>query len=298
VIQVAKTSICICTRNRPDELRKCLLSIAQSSIPVGQVIVSDDSTDDSTYQMIRTEFGHVQYTRGPRIGLGANRNHAVRRANLDYVLFLDDDARLGSRFLESARDCLVGSGDPRRTIVTGLEDRKYKNGERLLAYAHDQDFLGFQRVPYKPGQTLNTISIGNALIPRALFDELSFDDLLVYGYDEVDLATRAKAKGFDILQCGSALNFHFPSEINRDYYRPFIEASRLYATYKRYAITDKKPAKGAVYLLVAIVHLLLSSIKRRGVVGPLEALNTLKVSFGYLQSLTRSPKDSSTRIHS
>lgn len=254
------------------------------------MIVSDDSTDERTYQMIRSEFGHVEYTRGPRKGLGANRNNAVSRANLDYVLFLDDDARLGSSFLESARACLVGSGDPRRTIVTGPEDRRYRNGESLLAYAHDQDFLGFQRVVYKAGQPLNNIVINSALFPRALFDELIFDGLLIYGYEEVDLATRAWTKGYDILLCESAINLHYPSEINRDYYRPFTEASRLYATYKRYAITEKKPIKGVVYLPVAVVHLFLSAIKRRGAVGVLEALRTVKVSYGYLYSLARSPK--------
>src|SRR5215207_8568380 len=149
-------SICICTRNRPDELRECLLSIAQSTIPVNQVLVSDDSTNDRTYQMVSSEFIEAEYIKGPRKGLGANRNNAVSRVNSDRTLFLDDDARLGSSFLESVYACLARSQDPRRTIVTGLEI-KNENGQELLVYPRDQDFLGFQRVGYEDQEAINTI---------------------------------------------------------------------------------------------------------------------------------------------
>ena len=285
------TSICVCTRNRPDELRKCLLSIARSTIPVDQIIVSDDSTDDRTYQIVSSEFVNVRYTKGPRKGLAANRNHAVSRVCSDHVLFLDDDARLGSSFLESVYAWLDQSEDPRRTIVTGLEV-KYANGEQVLVYPRDQNFLGFQRVVYRNGEAINTIVINSTLFPRALFDELCFDELLIYGSEEVDLATRARARGYDILLCESAVNEHYPSEVNRDYYRPFTDASRIYVTYKRYAVTEKKPIKGVVYLVAAIAHLFLSKVKRRGIAGALEALRSIKTSFGYLRNLIRSSKNS------
>ena len=37
-------SVCICTRNRPDDLSKALKSVERSTYPAFEVIVSDDST--------------------------------------------------------------------------------------------------------------------------------------------------------------------------------------------------------------------------------------------------------------
>ncbi len=78
----------------------------------------------------------------------------------------------------------------------------------MLVRAHDQSFLGFQSVPYRPGARPRTIVMNSTLAPRALFQRgASFDENLVYGYDEVDLASQAVALGFDIVQCDDAVNF-------------------------------------------------------------------------------------------
>jgi GT2 family glycosyltransferase len=282
----ANIDVCIITRNRVDLLRQCLLSVGQSTIPVKQVIVSDDSTDDRTYQMVSSEFDNVQYLKGPRKGPAANRNNAVSIADSDYVLFLDDDSRLGESFLERACACLTQSKNPRRTIVTGL----YIEHRKLL-YPGEQDFLGFQSVDCKDRRTIDNILIGCALFPRELFNEIRFDELT--HYDEVDLATRARARDYDILLCRSAVNFHFP--VSKDHAevsdRPLASGSRIYVTHKRYAYIDKNPIKGVAYLLVATAHLLLSVIKREGIFGIPQAFNTIKIAYDYIRRFTRLPED-------
>jgi GT2 family glycosyltransferase len=280
-------SVCITTRNRPDELRRCLRSVERSATSIRQVIVSDDSTDDRTYRMISSEFDSAQYLKGPRKGPGANRNNAVRRATSDYVLFLDDDACLGDSFLHEARACLAqysNHSNHRRAIVTGL----YKEHGKLI-YPHEQDFLGFQSVDCKNKRIVDAMVIGSVLFPRELFDELRFEELTYY--DEIDLATRARARGFDILLCKSAINSHYPPEVDRDIVDPpLASASRIFVTYKRYAYTEKNPTKGVAYLLVANVHLFLSAVKRKGVAGVPEALRTVKTSHGYIRKFTGLPK--------
>ena len=58
-VDVLQFGICICTRNRPDELRVALQSIRESSYPASQVVVSDDSTDTRSRDSVSPDFPEV-----------------------------------------------------------------------------------------------------------------------------------------------------------------------------------------------------------------------------------------------
>lgn len=273
-----QASVCICTRNRPHELRRALESIQRSRTRVSQVVVSDDSDDEQTRRMIAVAFPHIDYTTGPRRGLGANRNRAVRHATGTHVVFLDDDAELDDGFLDSVEKRLAGL--PRsmcqRTIVTGLES---KLGVKILP--NEQDLLGFQRRRYRSGEPLRTVVMNATLFPRGLFDAVQFDPQLNYGYDEVDLTTRAVAHGFEIVACFDAINRHIPSPKNRDEYRPFTDASRLYVTLKRRRQTEGSWLRGWGGFWLAVIHAHLAAIKRRGLPGIREARRTVAHARAY-----------------
>lgn len=276
-----RVSVLICTRNRPDELRRCLDSVRRSGIAVFETIVADDSTNADTEAILRSDYPWVRYVPGPRRGLGANRNRALGAATGDFVLFLDDDACLGSRFLEQVL-AACPAGQP--AVITGREDNRGH-----LVRAHDQSFLGFQNVPYPPGVPLRSIVINSTLWPRSLFAAgLSFDENLVYGYDEVDVAAKALAAGFQILPCDAAVNSHFPSLVNRDYYRPYTEASRLYVTVRRYALLERRYLRAAAYCLAAPLHCLAAAVKRRGLLGARDAWLTVRTAAIYLVRSRRS----------
>jgi GT2 family glycosyltransferase len=271
-------SVCICTRNRPGELARTLDSVRESTKPVQQIVVSDDSTDSATHELVATGYPEITYVRGPRAGLGANRNRAAAAATEDLVLFIDDDCLLSEDFLEHALRAMPDEGWP-RTIVSGLETN---NGH--LVEPADQDFLGFQRLRYAPGARINTVVINGALFPRLLFEGIRFDEQLVYGCDEVDLTTRAVAAGYTIQLCPDAVNDHRPSDTNRDYYSDFAVSSRIYVTFKRYYRTERRRAKGALFLAVAALHAVAASVRRAGPVKGL-ALGVRAVirSLGYIR---------------
>jgi GT2 family glycosyltransferase len=270
-------SVCICTRNRPEELARCLQSLHASTHPVAQTIVSDDSTDSRTLEMVRASYPWVRFVEGPRKGLGANRNRALAEASGDYVLFIDDDACLGPTFLQQCLGLLAKQpSGGRRVIVSGREDNR-----GTLVKAHNQSFLGFQNVPYGQGDRLVTIVINATLFPRSLFREIRFDEQLVYGYDEVDVALKAVGRGYTILQCDEAINSHYPSSVNRAYYRAHTEASRLYVTLKRYASYEKKPLKATAYALCGAAHCTAAAIRQRGPAGLLDAWRTVRTARSY-----------------
>jgi GT2 family glycosyltransferase len=263
-VGIYRFSVCICTRNRPDELRIALASVLASARPAHDIVVSDDSTDARTRAMVAAEFAPVTYLEGPRIGLGGNRNAALARARGTHVLFIDDDAVLAPDFLGRVAACLDGLGErAARGIVAGTE---LNHG--ALVVPRKVSFLGYQSLDYGPGERHETFVINAAVFPRALFALLRFDPSLVYGCDEIDLAVRAvRLHGADIRFVPELANSHFPSRTNRDFYAPFLEASRIYVQFKRYYWVEGKHAKAACFLALAHAHILLHFLRTRRLGG-------------------------------
>lgn len=275
-------SVCICTRNRPEELKKALNSLECSSYPVYEVIVSDDSTSNDTQTLIDSHFPKVKYLAGPRRGLGANRNNALKAVTGSHVLFIDDDVILGEQFIETIFSKLESCSTQEsegisKIIITGIENQ---NGE--FVFPHEQDFLGFQKIDYGEDDVLKTVVINSAVFPSLLFKKIGFDEKLVYGCDEVDFTTRAVQEGYNIILCSNAVNFHFPSTINRDFYKPYHEASRLYVTFKRYFSTEKKILKALAYLGIASAHTVAHILRVEGLRGSLKPIPTFRTVASYV----------------
>ena len=277
-------SVCICTRNRPDELRKALASVFASARPAHDIVVSDDSTDARTRMMVADEFASVAYVEGPRAGLGGNRNNALARARGTHVLFIDDDAVLAPDFLGRVAACLNGLGDrAARTIVSGTE---LNHGAPV--HPRRISFLGYQSLAYAPGERHETIVLNATVFPRALFGALRFDPSLVYGCDEMDICVRAvRLHGAEVRFMPELANSHFPSRTNRDFYAPFLEASRIYVQFKRYYWVENNRAKAACFLVLAHAHILLHFLRRRRLRGFAAFHATSAKSLGYIRACFR-----------
>lgn len=259
-----------------------LQSIARSARPVDRVIVSDDGDDGATATVCARAAQEVQYVRGPGRGLGPNRNHALRHAEQDLLLFLDDDCLFGADFLARALACLTsnerayGVG---RVIVSGAE--KTPRQERKLPGA--QTFLGFQSRAYEDHDVLTSININCTLFPRSVFDRYLFDPQIRYGYDEVDIATRAAKGGYRIVLCPDAVNDHRPSPHSREDYETFKTASRFYVTLKRYALTERRYLRALAFVVLAPLHAVISGARHRGLRGARDALSAAWLAAGYLR---------------
>ncbi len=259
-------TVCITTRNRPDDLAECLKSIAASSVRVAETIVSDDSTDARTRELVAVQFPDVKYVEGPRLGLGPNRNSAIAAASGEWILFLDDDARLGEEFLATLAP-VVAARRGQRIIFSGIEQQ-----DKGPIFPRGQDFLGFQTRPYGARDALDTLIINAALFPADLLRKIRFDPRLVYGYDEVDIAARARALGWEILLCPEAVNYHYPSPKNRDYYQPHTETARIYVTFKTYFAAQRRPAKAVAFLGLSLAHSIAHHLRRKASGGPPAAI--------------------------
>ena len=78
-------TIVICTRNRPESLRRCLEMLDHRDI----LVVDNASDNDETRQV--AEAAGVRYVVEPRIGVNRARNTAARHCTSDVLAYVDDD---------------------------------------------------------------------------------------------------------------------------------------------------------------------------------------------------------------
>ncbi|AME24886.1 MAG: glycosyltransferase family 2 protein [Pseudomonadota bacterium] len=276
-------SVCICTRDRPEDLARALRSVEASTYPAHQIIVSDDSKEPHTRAMVSSEFPQVVFLEGPRRGLGANRNSALDAVTGTHVAFIDDDATLSPDFLARMAKSLQNGGQhPEKLIVTGYE---LNHGTKVFANA--TTFFGFQSRPYRSGDFQDTVVINSAVFPAWLFKVIRFDEHLIYGYDEVDIVMRATLQAKCVVRLlPDVFNSHFPSMVNRDYYSSFTEASRIYVTHKRYRWFERNRAKAALFLTLAVAHNFLHNVRAHGPKGLARSARTVSLASGYIRRYT------------
>ncbi len=259
-------TVCICTRHRPDDLRRCLESLREADPAPHQVIVSDDGEDDRTARELVSEFPFAEYQRGPRLGLGANRNACIASATGRFISFIDDDVTVPSSYVANAFRAtdLQGGDGQSRTIVTGIEFN-HSHGMAERVEPNNADFWGYQKI--RPSGIYRSIVINSTVFPATLFGDALFDPQLRYGSDEIDMARHAVSLGYTIAFAPDLSVDHWPSPINRGEYVALVDASRMYATAKSYLLYEKNQPKAIVFVLLAPLKLAFGMVRRHGVQG-------------------------------
>ena len=87
-------SVCVPTYNRPHLLEQLLKSILNQSYNNIEVIITDNSSNNETYLMIRSEFNDPRvkyYKNESNLGMGGNTRKAISLAKGDYFTFTADD---------------------------------------------------------------------------------------------------------------------------------------------------------------------------------------------------------------
>lgn len=103
-------SVVIPTYNRPQMLSQCLECVFAGlrHIPAGEteIIVTDNSTDDSSQALVRERFPAARWVKGPGGGPAKNRNNGARVAGGQWLVFVDDDCVPSEFWLASFRSAI------------------------------------------------------------------------------------------------------------------------------------------------------------------------------------------------
>ncbi|WP_337191984.1 glycosyltransferase [Streptomyces sp. HUCO-GS316] len=118
--QAPVISVVVATRDRPEQMRRCLRSLLQSEYPEFEIIVVDNAPADGTTEaLVRGDFaGRVRYVREPVAGLARAHNRGLARARGAVVAFTDDDTLVDPGWLSALAETFAH--DTRIGCVTGL----------------------------------------------------------------------------------------------------------------------------------------------------------------------------------
>jgi GT2 family glycosyltransferase len=103
-------TVAVCTRERPDDLARCLEALEQLSYPTLELLVVDNAPRTEATRELVARYPQVRYVCEPRPGLDWARNRAIMEARGEVIAFTDDDVvvdagwaqALGQVFGESA----------------------------------------------------------------------------------------------------------------------------------------------------------------------------------------------------
>lgn len=253
---VPSLSLCICAADRVAILDRCLTSIAQGTALPETVIVSDDSLDSAGTRAVCEQFPFVRYHGGPKRGLCANRNAAVAQAGTDYVSLIDDDGIVGRTFIEDLKSILPSL--PAKTVVSG--DVLEYGGRTVPS---NPWFLGHFGRPYG-AQQLQGINLNCNCLPRAAFDDAIFDEVLVYGYEDMDLCSNLLSQGYRFVHHPELVNQHVPPQQTAGFRRRRYRAkqkARFQTSMTRYLVWQNDPFLAFLYILAAPAHRILYALR-------------------------------------
>jgi GT2 family glycosyltransferase len=214
---VPKATVAVCTRDRPEDLQRCLRALERLEEQGQETIVIDNCpSTDATRRLVET-YPRVRYVREHRPGASAARNRALREASHDIVAFTDDDAAPDACWL---RSLLRNFNDPLVLCVTGLTMPLELESEAQEWFERHTPFgRGFERFVLD-GTSCNPLHVArlgtsaNMALRRSVLQYVgSFDEALGPGTasktgEDFDLFSRILTSGYRIAYDPAALSWH------------------------------------------------------------------------------------------
>jgi GT2 family glycosyltransferase len=224
-------TVAVCTRDRPEDLQRCLEALMRLPDDGQELLVVDNCpSTDATHRLVE-RYGPVRYVHESRPGLDVARNRALREAKHEIIAFTDDDAAPDPGWL---RALLRNFDDPSVLCVTGLtmplelETRAQEVFERYSPFGR-----GFTRAVWDSTKLSSSASgkVGagvNMALRRSTLEHIGpFDEALDVGTPthsggDTEMFSRILSAGYRIVYDPAALSWHRHrrtwSELRRTFY--------------------------------------------------------------------------------
>ncbi len=196
-----KASIVIATKNRKNELRRCLASCLAQQPPV-EVLLIDDGSTDGTATMVAEEFPSVRLVRHEvSEGYIAQRNRGAQLAVGDLIFSLDDDAVLSSPDIVRVT---IGEFQHPRVGAVAIPRKEIINGIASC----DLDRAPDQHAIYA---CCSYVGCGHA-VRRDLFLRLGgYQEFFHYSGEEIGFCVRLLNAGYIVRLGNASAVLHYPS---------------------------------------------------------------------------------------
>jgi glycosyltransferase involved in cell wall biosynthesis len=111
-------TVVICTKDRPDLLKRCLNSVVAARSSWAEILVVDNASTTAATLDIVAACGNARYVFESRQGLDFARNRALAEATSDWVAYIDDDVVVDRGYFDGLG--AAWADHPDATAVTGL----------------------------------------------------------------------------------------------------------------------------------------------------------------------------------
>ncbi|MEG4588543.1 glycosyltransferase [Microcoleus sp. MOSTC5] len=210
-------TVAVCTRDRPEDLRRTLEAFMQLPDDGQEYLVIDNCpATDATEELVKN-YPKVRYVREDVPGSSAARNRALREAKHEFVAFTDDDAAPDPNWL---RSLLWNFSDPRVMCVTGLvmplelETEAQEWFERYSPHGRGFDRRIFDGAHCNP-LVVAPVGVSASMALRkssidciGLFDEALGAGTPTVGGEDCELFARILRAGYCIVYEPRALSWH------------------------------------------------------------------------------------------
>ena len=210
-------TVAVCTRDRPEDLQRCLEAFMRLPDDGQEYLVIDNCpASDATMELVKN-YPKVRYIREDVPGSSAARNRALREAKHEFVAFTDDDAAPDPNWL---RSLLQNFSDPRVMCVTGLvmplelETEAQEWFERYSPHGRGFYRLVFDGAKCDPlivapvGVSASMALRKSAIDFIGLFDEDLGAGTPTVGGEDCELFARILRSGYRIVYEPRALSWH------------------------------------------------------------------------------------------
>jgi glycosyltransferase involved in cell wall biosynthesis len=210
-------TVAVCTRDRPDDVRRCLETLMRLPDDGQEILVVDNCPSTDATKRIVQEFSRVRYVVEPRPGLNNARNRALVEARHDVIAFADDDASPDPGWL---RALLRNYDHPLTLCVNGLtmplelETEAQALFERYISFMRGFEYKVFDEAFRNP-LSVGRCGVGaNMSVRRSLLTTVGpFDEALDVGTPtrsggDNEMFARILAAGYRIVYDPAALSWH------------------------------------------------------------------------------------------
>jgi GT2 family glycosyltransferase len=136
------TSVVVCTRDRPEQLERCLRSLQKLSRSTQEILVVDNAPISDATRLLVAQMPGIRYILEPRPGLSAARNTGIRCSTGDIIAFTDDDVIAHPDWITRLEQ---GFADPDVMVVTGLVlPAELETEAQFIFESHSSFNLGYR----------------------------------------------------------------------------------------------------------------------------------------------------------
>lgn len=224
-----KVSVVTPNYNGVKFLENYFKSLNEDSDFIGEVIIIDNGSDDSSIDYIENasfNFPVVVIKNKRNLGFAPAINQGILKSKYDYVFSLNNDTEIKKGSIRSMLDLIQDEN------VFSVQAKMLQSDNRqLIDDAGDEyNLLAWTK---KSGENKNSEDYtqvleifsscaGAALYKKSLLDEIgSFDDNFFAYMEDVDLAVRCQINGYRNLLCPDAIVYHIGSATSGSRYNEF-----------------------------------------------------------------------------